>query len=316
MNSNNLDFHRAEQAYFARSTDEKIYGNASSGGISTAIACSFIRNGGVVYAASMDSERREVNHIRIDRPENIYQTQGSKYVQSNISKSIYVSVEQDIRNKIPVLFIGTPCQVAAVKNNSELFFSIDLICHGTPGKKVFQDYMDMVTNGRTVSDIRFRNKKSYCICFVDMAKKNKMLSLTPYTSLYYHGFMSGSIYRQSCHQCQYTRHERVADITLGDTDYSEDGDVFNSVIIYSEKGKYLFSQLTDVHSVATDLNSMLDAHAQLNFPVPVNKEQKRFMRLCTKKSIKYALIHMNLKKTLVVAARHFLYCVTQSVRYK
>lgn len=41
--------------------------------------------------------------------------QWSKYVQSDIGE-IYIQAKKDLKNRLPVLFTGTPCQIAGFLN--------------------------------------------------------------------------------------------------------------------------------------------------------------------------------------------------------
>lgn len=70
---------------------------------------------------------------------------GSKYVKSN-PVGIYDKVVEKLKNGNSVLFIGLPCQVAAVKNYMlamsdnirENLYTVDLICHGSPSPKILK----------------------------------------------------------------------------------------------------------------------------------------------------------------------------------
>ena len=100
--------------------------------------------------------------------------------------------------------------------------------------------------------------------------------------------MSGSIYRKSCYNCKYAKRERLADVTLGDTDYCEDGQIYSSVILYSDKANVIFKQIKGIKKVETELECMLNSHAQLNAPMPITKEQQKFEKYCEASSkIKY-----------------------------
>lgn len=68
----------------------------------------------------------------------------SKYVYSDAG-NIYYEVGKNLVNQRGVLFIGLPCQVAALKKylfvkkiSLELLFTVDIVCHGTtPEEKSF-----------------------------------------------------------------------------------------------------------------------------------------------------------------------------------
>ena len=313
--NNNLkkeNFKLAQIAYYAKVNDKKIYNNSSSGGIATQIALYFIKRGGVVYAAVMNTEKVEVSHLRITSEEKLYQSQGSKYVQSKIGCDTYKKIEADVKADKDILFIGTPCQVAGVQaylgHDADRIFYVDLVCHGIPGEQVFKEYIYNELKTKKLEKISFRTKKFFCITYSKFANsQEKNIPLTPATSLYYHGFMSGSIYRKSCYNCKYAKRERLADVTLGDTDYCEDGQIYSSVILYSDKSNVIFKQIKGIKKVETELECMLNSHAQLNAPMPITKEQQKFEKYCAKGTTWSALKRMNRKKTILTFLRKKMY---------
>lgn len=94
---------------------------------------------------------------------------GSKYVKSN-PVGIYDKVVEKLKNGKKVLFIGLPCQVAAIKNYTitmpagigENLYTVDLICHGTPSPKILSLALrEKGINIKQLRDIRFRNKTNF-----------------------------------------------------------------------------------------------------------------------------------------------------------
>ena len=127
----------------------RLLKKSASGGVFIAIANEFIKNNGIIYGCSMEMEDDIITpkHIRVDDLSNLYKLQGSKYVKSKIN-CIYKDVRKDLSEGRKVLFSGTPCQVHALlsyleelKVNKDNLYTIDIICHGTPSTKMFQDYI-------------------------------------------------------------------------------------------------------------------------------------------------------------------------------
>ena len=54
-------------------------------------------------------------HIRVQEEKDLGELQWSKYVQSDIGE-IYIQAKKDLKNRLPVLFTGTPCQIAGFLN--------------------------------------------------------------------------------------------------------------------------------------------------------------------------------------------------------
>lgn len=124
--------------------DSEIREHASSGGAASAIIRAFIKHGGYVASCLFDSGKfvfEVTNEMAVAR-----KFAGSKYVKSNPEK-IYGKIQSLLKANQKVLFIGLPCQVAAVnqfiKDKTNLV-TADLICHGTPSpyllKKCLQEY--------------------------------------------------------------------------------------------------------------------------------------------------------------------------------
>jgi len=126
-------------------TDPQFYGgylnkdsirfNSSSGGFFTACAETILSQGGIVYGAVYDFEQLMVFHARATNFDGLSAMRKSKYVQSN-TQGVYDQVKADLEANLPVLFTGTPCQVAGLNlflgDRHKNLFTIDLVCHGVP----------------------------------------------------------------------------------------------------------------------------------------------------------------------------------------
>ena len=116
--------------------------NSSSGGVFSVLARYVLENNGAVYGACFD-EKLKLEHIRIDKQENLYKLRGSKYLQSN-TKNTFELVKNDLNKGVKVLYVGTPCQIAGLKNylgkDYEELLLVDLVCHGVPSQKLFDKY--------------------------------------------------------------------------------------------------------------------------------------------------------------------------------
>lgn len=122
--------------------DSDIRLSSSSGGIATAIEQNFVKQGGVVCSCVF--ENGSFIFSDEDTEENIKKFTGSKYVKSN-PIGIYKKMLQLLKNGRKVLFVGLPCQIAAAQNfigDRENFYTIDLICHGTPSPKILEAFLN------------------------------------------------------------------------------------------------------------------------------------------------------------------------------
>lgn len=209
--------------YAAYSKDSRILKTSSSGGIFAEIAKKYILQGGYVCACTID-KAHQVKHIIIDSIEDICLLQGSKYVQSDL-KNCLEQLSMLLKQNKNVLFVGTPCQVAAIKNrfNCDNLTTVDLLCHGVPSQKLFDSYVRYLEDkhkGKLI-EIVFRDKEKFGWSITQrykIKKKNRIKThyLERHTSEYFSGFLRNMTQRYSCFECPYTTLERVGDITLAD----------------------------------------------------------------------------------------------------
>ena len=158
------------------------------------------------------------------------QIQDSKYVQSQIV-GILDELDKDVKDK-KVLFIGTPCQVDAVKKMVDKKYrnnliTCDLVCHGVPSPKLFKNYFGFLSKkyNKKVKEYRFRNKSSFDKCGFRgkvVFDNNKSKYIFSDYDLYYKDFLLEKNFRKSCYQCKYKGEERVGDFSLGDVNTWEE----------------------------------------------------------------------------------------------
>lgn len=215
-----LPLHSIQAAYASWSKDVEEYRTSTSGGIAAELSKYIIQTGGVVYGCAM-LPNVEVRHIRVNRMEDLEKLKSSKYVQSSILQ-IIPSLKKDIAAGLSVLFIGTPCQVAAVKalykEQPESLYLVDLICHGVPSLKLLKTFVRKSVPGRFCSKVTFREGNHYTLQIWD---KDERLFSIPLRASHYRGwyldaFMDGYTFRDSCYDCPYACSDRVGDMTIGD----------------------------------------------------------------------------------------------------
>lgn len=137
------EFRTPIEWYQGWSLDEKIRANSSSGGFASAISKAFIENDGIVCTCKFQGGRFGFQFI--NNTEELMTAAGSKYVKSS-PMGIYREIILKLKSGQKVLFIGLPCQVAAVRNyvgrnKDDKLYTIDLICHGTPSAQLLDMYM-------------------------------------------------------------------------------------------------------------------------------------------------------------------------------
>lgn len=209
------------KALAAWDSDPTAHRRSSSGGIAWRLSVAAIERGGAVYGCA--SEGMAVRHIRVDSLSELLALQNSKYVQSDC-EGIYRAVAEDLRQSRPVVFIGTPCQAAALRrfipeSLAANLLIADLICHGVPSQKMVVDYLPPEIATAEVSRISFRRGLDYGIAAY--APDGAILFESPFDflqhrDLFLRSFLRGTTLRPSCHVCPYACEERSGDLTIGD----------------------------------------------------------------------------------------------------
>ena len=271
-----------EEVYAAAAKDPLLLEKASSGGVFSACAESVLTKGGIVYGCSMQrhEDRSEKTgkglravHIRIDDVKDLGVLSGSKYVQSDTA-GIFRKIRADLNQGRDVLFGGTPCQCAAVRqylktvrvkeDGAGRLILIDIVCHGVPGEVFFGDYVRMLEKKAQspVTDIVFRDKRYGWGLkgTVTYGEKGTGEVLHKELSSYYHLFLKGAVYRESCYGCPYAGPERPGDLTACDywgiesehPDYlAEEGGPFDkrqgisALLVNTENGRDFLEMLKD-----------------------------------------------------------------------
>lgn len=245
---------------------EEIRESSSSGGFARVISEYFVLHGGTV--CSCVYEKGQFGFEMIDSVESLSRFSGSKYVKSDVGEC-YESIRKKLRQDEKVLFIGLPCQVAAVKNYVgdrywDNLYTVDLICHGTPSVNLLRMYFsEKNISLANVKKISFRQKDKFAI--------GGSVSFTPYGIMdrYSVAFLAGICYTENCYQCKYANRKRVADITIGDSWGSELTDQINKgislIACQTEKGLKILEML-DFEYLPVNVEKAIASNHQLNAP--------------------------------------------------
>lgn len=231
---------------------ESIRMQSSSGGVFTALAEHIIHEGGVVFGACFDANW-EVHHTYTETIDGLSAFRGSKYVQSKIENT-YKEAKVFLQEGRKVLFSGTPCQIAGLKNylgkTYDNLITVDVICHGVPSPLVWRDYLKYITrpkggNGKNtvlsslnemppIGAISFRDKRNgwqkygFVVRGSGDRRKPKKFGLpsvndkkeivyeTHSKNLFMQGFLKDLYLRPSCHNCPSKAGRSVSDISLAD----------------------------------------------------------------------------------------------------
>lgn len=248
--------------------DLSVRAKSSSGGFAAAISDAFIGNGGCVASCTL-KDGRFCFEIAYEKNE-LSQFVGSKYVKSN-PEGIYRRIRQELRDEKKVLFIGLPCQVAAVKKYigeslTKNLYTIDLICHGTPSPKLLEQFLAQYKlDLHNIENIQFRAKSNF-----QVNQNFKNITVHGTKDAYTIGFLNGLIYTENCYDCMYATQNRCSDLTLGDSwgselSKTEQEKGISLAICSSEKGRELLA-MADLHLADVDVNNAISNNKQLANP--------------------------------------------------
>ena len=279
---------------------------ATSGGIATELSKYFILNNGVVYGASFE-KNSSVEHIRVDKIEELNKLRGSKYVHSYIN-DIYTQVKKDLIKNKKVLFIGTPCQIAGLKNylakEYKNLYLVDLICHGVPSQKYLREEVDRLVKTLKIDKVNFRDKKYNSYIF-GIVKNNKNLLLqNMVNSPYLYTFMKGITFRENCYDCRYATDNRYSDLTIGDfwglgsdSKFYKDKEKGVSVILpITNKGMELINFISNQTELEErKISEAVNGNSQLRTPTVRTKKTDKFKKIYLKKNF-YIAYKKTMKK--------------------
>ena len=235
-------------AYGAWSNDDKIRYNSSSGGLFTELALLILEEGGVVFGAGWDNQI--LQHLPVEKAEDLENLRGSKYIPSYIGTS-YNKVCQYLEEGRKVLFMGTPCQIAALKGivRHKNLIAVDLICHGVPSILAFNKYLISKIGAKKINKINFRDKElgwekfSLKITTVDHDVYKMYRRHDPFLV----GYLKNLYLNSICYNCPFARLPKTGEITLGDfwgvAEEFKDQKGVSVVLINKEQGKILFDKL-------------------------------------------------------------------------
>lgn len=256
-----------------------------SGAAFVAVSDRVLQNGGSVYGAAFGSHFK-VEHRRATNQDQRNVFKGSKYAQSDM-RAIYRLVLDDLRHGIPVLFSGTPCQTAAIRNvvpakHRDRLLLVDIICHGVASPMVWDDYLrtlEKIEKKKLVA-VDFRDKGVFgwsglhreSFTYEDGSKMT-------YSRTFYQSFLI----RRSCNHCPYASCTRPSDLTLGDfwgwesvvPEMNRDDKGLSLVLCHSKKGLQI---LTEAQASADVVPVNVDVCMQPNLqhPTPVDPMRDRF----------------------------------------
>lgn len=292
------------KVFAIRDKDEESLRRAASGGAFAVLARPVADGGGTVFGASL-FDGGEVRHCPAKNREELKLLQGSAYVQSDMS-GVYSEVATSVKSGSTTMFVGTPCQCAAIvsylqakrviddlKDCTNLLVC-DLICHGAPNGELFRAHQGWLARKVSADDgihsFKFRTKKNgwglyYYYYYFRNGRKHEVCEPGDYDP-YYAAFLRGETYRECCYSCPFARHERVSDFTIGDywgieSAHPEffDPKGVSVLMANTEKGLRWFEEegINDCFWIESDFISAARENRNLNSPTARPESRDRLL---------------------------------------
>ena len=213
--------------YMGWHKDLEILKKSSSGGFFSILAEYVIARGGVVFGA-VKNQKNEIIHTYVESMAEMDPLRLSKYYQSNVLKTYRVAKNFLLSNRM-VLFTGTACQIAGLRNylgkEYDHLLTMDVLCHGVASKKVVDAFIKSKEKQfkKRITDFHFRVKEEkrgwyngggtrMHLYFED---GSEAVEPGKYDTFFL-GFNNNYFLRESCYHCKFCGTDRVSDITLAD----------------------------------------------------------------------------------------------------
>lgn len=210
------------KVYAAWHKDEAIRAKSTSGGAFSALASVVLGKGGVVYGASYTDDLT-IKHIEVSDDAGLDKLRLSKYAQSHIG-DIFQQVKKRLFEGCWVMFVGTPCQVAGLKNylhkDYDNLILVDFYCHGVPSIDLFQQYAKWLEakHGK-IQNFVFRDKRKGwydSLRVIEKANGNHHI-LRGNDDAYWESFNHyDNSMQECCYACKVQGLPRISDITIAD----------------------------------------------------------------------------------------------------
>lgn len=313
------------KCYAGYNMNEEDRKNAASGGIATSIYRYAIKKSILFNGVVLDKKNFEAHHQLGNSEIDLVKFRNSKYTFSFMD-DIVVLISENIRQNMETIFIGLPCQCAAVKRycinlnlNIEKLMLIDIVCHGVPSPKYLEEHISSVFLKKEINNIFFRDplKGTSNFIFSIYGKDKTYSKKVESNDNYQIGYHNATIYRENCYQCIYATNDRIGDLTI--CDYPSLGKIkeyknakdeikkgISCIIVNSKKGEILINKLYEegyIYIAERPIEEILKYEKQLNFPSQPSKfrvkfleniENMNFTQTCNKifylEKIKYPLI--------------------------
>lgn len=276
--------------YVARNKNLGIRKESSSGGVFRCLADEAIRRGWYVCGCIYDEELMP-RHIVSDNEAVIRDMMGSKYVKSDLADAL-VQIKKLRKDGVCVLFSGTPCQVAAVKNmfpEDKKIVCIGVVCHGSIERDIWKAYLKSEAKRGNIKAVTMRDKSkgwlNYGLKF-SFEDGTEHITYRKAEGYFLKAFTDGLLERDRCLDCTYKGDQIKADILLGDawgmeSECPELADEWglSGIICLSDIGREFFDTVREGLEVReVSVKKLIEKNQRIVSPAKVDTRYKAFKK--------------------------------------
>lgn len=215
---------RPLQILAGKNREPEIRKQSSSGGVFSSFGEAIIRRHGVVFGV-ITSNDAIARYASAKNLAELSEMRGSKYYPVS-PVPIFPEVQSALKTGKPVLFVGVPCHIAALrrflKEIPNHLYLVDLICHGMPSSYIADLYFHQIRKvdlNKNHEKIFFRDKrkgwKNYALSIVSPNAADQYFG-TIKKDPFLRGFAQGLFLREDCFSCPFKGFRSGSDITMGD----------------------------------------------------------------------------------------------------
>lgn len=303
--------------YAATHKNEQVLMQSSSGGVAMALYEKALEENGSCFGVCYAENYKAVKYLKVNQKKKLYLLQGSKYAQASHDQ-LYQDVSEELKKGKKVLFIGCPCEVAAVKSlvgKNVNLLTCELVCHGNTSQKVLEEYVNGIEKKYKSSieffSMRYKDKKkrhnatwkNYMI-YIKLKNGNQLYKdfvLSEYGKLF------NSMARISCHNCKFKGKHRVADLTIGDcwginiakADYNTNG--VSLILVNTKEGEDFIDRMDNITLEEFDLDIALQNNPFINKSIKFNKNRRKIGETFVKEGLFSAAKMTMSKKEKVIS---------------
>lgn len=302
---------------FSYSIGTKDIMKSASGGAAFMFGRSVIEQGGIVYGVAYTDDFCKATYLRAETLDELEKTRDTKYFHAENDKVLFSNIEKDLQEDRIVLFVGLPCEVAAVRkrlgHKYERLLLIDIFCHGVTSVKAHAKMIYELERkeGQKILKYSVKDKKNGWSTQPDLVAEfsnGRVHRERFYTSDFAYVFVHMA--RLSCYQCHFKDNSRTGDISIGDfwgikdkdPGYNKDG--VSAIIINTDKGKQFVDLLKDkINLYPEDAEYILDNNPWTRKSIPLGDRMEYEEKFCTHEEI-YVPFKERMKKRIKALRKH------------